>query len=233
MGEGKGIDRIETYFIKRSLDTLKENGILTFIVPSGFLDGKVSVAKQQIGQMAELLDAYRLSENTFEDTSIGTDIIVMRKTKPQQGQAGILNVGRWFEQHPEKILGEVLERKNRFGKEEKYVKGDKNAIESIDTSKKDIKETTKTVSENKKSEVAKATKKKAKKEETKKAKVEYTAYEPKVTISQSEMKYFVDTRVDGTLPQDKYQPDENVNKFDGELYNDFNYLQGNIYEKLT
>ena len=46
------------------------------------------------------------------------------------------------------------------------------------------------------------------------------------------MKYFTDTRVDGTLPAEKYSPDEHVNQYNGELYNDFNYLQGDIYAKL-
>ena len=234
MGEGKGIERIETYFIKRSLDSLKDNGILTFIVPSSFLDGKVSLVKQQIGQIGELVDAYRLPENTFDTTSIGTDIIVIRKGKTQ-GKAGLLNAGRWFEQHPEKVLGETLQRRGRYGKEETYVKGDKNAVESIDTSKKDIRETKKTTEKSNKTTVAKTTTKTTKKttkSEPIKAKVEYSEYKPLLTVSDEELPYFADTQVDGTLPKDKYSPNENVNQYKGKLYNDFNYLQGDIYEKL-
>ena len=234
MGEGKGIERIETYFISRGLDTLKENGIMTFIIPSSFLDGAISPIKLQIGQKAELLDAYRLPENTFDTTSIGTDIIVLRKTKTKQSDKN-LNLGKWFKEHPEKILGETLERKGRYGKQETYVKGDKSAVESIDTSKKDIKETKKTVETTPKSDVAKTTNKTIKKKtETKKVKgkVEYNEYKPLLTVSDEEMKYFADTRVDGTLPKDKYSPSDKVNQYNGELYNDFNYLQGDIYEKL-
>lgn len=234
MGEGKGIERIETYFISRSLDTLKENGIMTFIIPSSFLDGAISSIKLQIGQKAELLDAYRLPENTFDTTSIGTDIIVLRKTKAKQSDKN-LSLGKWFKEHPEKVLGETLERKGRFGKQETYVKGDKSAVENIDTSKKDVKETKKTVETTPKSDVKKTTNKTSKKKtETKKVKgkVEYNEYKPLLTVPDEEMKYFADTRVDGTLPKDKYSPSDKVNQYNGELYNDFNYLQGDIYEKL-
>ena len=80
MGEGKGHIRLEAYFIDRGLDTLKENGIMTFIVPSSFLDSKANTSwKQSIAKKGTLLNAYRLPENTFDTTSIGTDILVIRK----------------------------------------------------------------------------------------------------------------------------------------------------------
>lgn len=234
MGEGKGIDRFETYFINRGLDSLKENGIMTFIIPSSFLDGAITPSKLQIGQKAALLDAYRLPENTFDTTSQGTDIIVLRKTKIQKADRN-LSLGKWFKEHPEKVLGEILERKGRYGKQEKYVKGDKNSIEKIDTSKKNIKETViaKSATTKKESDhIAKNSKKVKKPDETIKGNVEYNEYKPLLTVPDEEMKYFTDTRVDGTLPKEKYSPDEHVNQYKGGLYNDFNYLQGDIYEKL-
>lgn len=234
MGEGKGIDRFETYFINRGLDSLKENGIMTFIIPSSFLDGAITPTKLQIGQKAELLDAYRLPENTFDTTSQGTDIIVLRKTEAHKADRN-LSLGKWFKEHPEKILGETLERKGRYGKQEKYVKGDKNSIEKIDTSKKNIKETViaKSLTTEKESDhIAKNSKKVKKSDETIKGNVEYNEYKPLLTVPYEEMKYFTDTRVDGTLPKEKYSPDEHVNQYNGGLYNDFNYLQGDIYEKL-
>ena len=234
MGEGKGIDRIETYFINRGLDSLKENGIMTFIIPSSFLDGVMTPTKLQIGQKAELLDAYRLPENTFDTTSQGTDIIVLRRIKVKKTDTN-LSLGKWFKEHPEKVLGETLERKGRYGKQEKYVKGDKNSIEKIDTSKKNIKETViaKSATTKKESDhIAKTGKKVKKPNETIKGNVEYNEYKPILTVPDEEMKYFTDTRVDGTLPAEKYSPDEHVNQYNGELYNDFNYLQGDIYAKL-
>ena len=236
MGEGKKFSRLEAYFINRGLDSLKENGIMTFIVPSSFLDGAITTGKQEIAKKCELLDAYRLPENTFDTTSIGTDIIVLRKTT--NGGATNINLGRWFDAHPEKILGTVEQRKSRFGgKMENYVKGDKNAVDSIDTSKKAIK---KTELSGNSGELKGSVKKTVKKRSTgkkdlaaeKAGNIEYKEYVPKNTVSDEDLQLFNDIRVDGTLPKSKYSPSEKVNMYDRELYNDFNYLQGDIYEKL-
>lgn len=238
MGEGKKYSRLEAYFINRGLDSLKENGIMTFIVPSSFLESAITPAKQEIGSKCELVDAYRLPENMFDTTSLGTDIVVLRKTALKSSDKN-LNLGKWFNEHPEKVLGTVEQRKNRFGKLENVVKGNKNAVDNIDTSKKDVKETVVAKSATtektaaKKSERVVSTNKTSKKSAaTVKGKVEYTEYQHDNTISDAELELFQDTRVDGTLPESKYKPNEKVNEYKGKLYNDFNYLQGDIYEKL-
>lgn len=231
MGEGKGYTRTEAYFINRGLDSLKENGIMTFIVPSSFLDS--AKGKLEIANKAQLLDAYRLPENMFDTTSIGTDIIVLRKQTNKATELNLSN-GNWFKKHPEKILGNVEERKNRFGKMEKYVKGDKNSVDSINTSKKDIKETVKNAEIKVKETAPKTVKKQSNKvaEKAIKVNVEYEEYKPEQVVSDEDYKYFKDTQIDGTLPKSKYSPNEKVNQYNGELYNDFNYLQGDIYKKL-
>ena len=181
-----------------------------------------------------MLDAYRLPENTFDTTSIGTDIIVLRKTAPGNYEQN-LNFGNWFKAHPDKILGSVETRKNKFGKEETYVKGDKNAVDNIDTSKQDIK-ATKEISKKVEKDINVPSKKAKttteKKSVVQKGNIEYEEYIPENVVSEKEMKLFNDTRVDGTLPKNKYKANEEVNQYNGELYNDFNYLQGDIYEKL-
>lgn len=238
MGEGKKYSRLEAYFINRGLDSLKENGIMTFIVPSSFLEGAITPAKQEIGSKCELVDAYRLPENMFDTTSLGTDIVVLRKTALKSSDKN-LNLGKWFNEHPEKVLGTVEQRKNRFGKLENVVKGDKNVVDNIDTSKKDIKETvvaksatTEKTAAKKSNHIVNTNKKVKKSAATVKGKVEYTEYQHDNTISDAELELFQDTRVDGTLPESKYKPNEKVNEYKGKLYNDFNYLQGDIYEKL-
>ena len=241
LGEGKGHLRLETYFIERGLDTLKENGVMSFIVPSSFLDSKSGAKwKQNIATKGTLLDAYRLPEKTFDTTSIGTDILVIRKETKNLIDTNMSN-GEWFKKHPEKILGAVEQRKNRFGKLENVVKGEKNAVGQIDTSKKDVKETVaKDINVSHKKNTAKKSdhvadiSKKVKKPAPKvKGEVEYTEYQANHQgFSEAQIQTFLDTKVDGTLPKEKYQPGENINQYNGELYNDFNYLQGDIYEKL-
>lgn len=234
LGEGKGIDKFETYFITRGLDLLKENGVMTFIVPSGFLKSGNTLEKAKIAKKAEILEAFRLPEKTFKTTDIGTDIIVLRKTTSKIGNVSQFNADKYFSEHPENILGEVETRKNRFGKEETYVKGDKNAIDNIQANKNEIMETETVIEKHKPIPATKRITKKTKTQDSAEIKgnVEYTEYQHENKISDEDLKYFADTKVDGTLPKNKYVPGEKVNQFNGELYNDFNYMQGNIYEKL-
>ncbi len=234
MGEGKGISRLETYFIKRGLDCLKENGVLSFIVPSSFLDGVMTPAKLKIAGNAEILDAYRLPVGTFDTTGIGTDIIVLRKTKNINSK-DIFNKGEWFKQNPEKILGEIETKKDQWGKEQQIVKGNRDIVDTIDTSKIQ-KAVTKNIGESEvKKTIAKPIQNKTIEPKSKKveqAKVDYDVYVPENKISDHDYQLFSDTSVDGTLPHNKYTPNEKINQLDGKLYNDFNYLQGDIYEKL-
>lgn len=126
LGEGREFDRYEEYFIARGLDALKdEKSVLAFVVPSGFLSTADDRQKKVIASKGEILDAYRLPEGTFSTTEVGTDILIMRKKENLDNRENIsselLSDGEWFKNHPEKILGEVKTRTNRFGKEEEYV----------------------------------------------------------------------------------------------------------------
>lgn len=126
LGEGREFDRYEEYFIARGLEALKdEKSVLAFVVPSGFLNTASDKQKSIIASKGEILDAYRLPEGTFSTTEVGTDILIMRKKESLDDRKNIssdlLSDGEWFKNHPEKILGEIKTRTNRFGKEEKYV----------------------------------------------------------------------------------------------------------------
>ena len=145
LGEGKEFDRYEEYFIAKGLDSLKnENSVMAFVVPSGFLNSTSDRAKELIASKGRLLDAYRLPVGTFPTTEVGTDIIVMQtweKTEKElierykdnknvdvkkliedvkSTEAQRLSDNYHFKVHPEKILGDVKNRTNRFGKEEEY-----------------------------------------------------------------------------------------------------------------
>lgn len=67
------------YFITRGLDLLRPGGILCYVVPSAFLDGDETKVKKMILQKADLVDAYRLPRRVFDQTDIGTDIVVFKK----------------------------------------------------------------------------------------------------------------------------------------------------------
>lgn len=115
------IKRSEEFFIKKWIDVLEDWWILAMVVPSTFLSNPMTYAKEQIFDNATLVDAYRLPEWVFPYTQVGTDIVVFKKSKSLFKRENNLSDNKRFEQHPEKVLGEVKERINRFGKLEKYV----------------------------------------------------------------------------------------------------------------
>ncbi len=119
MGEGKEFKRYETYFMSKTLDTLEDGGIMAMVVPSGFMDGKSQYGKdlEKITGKAELLEAWRLPNGTFESTDIGTDIVVFKKGK----SSTVENLTNYFKNNPDHIAGEVSTRIGRFG-EETYIK---------------------------------------------------------------------------------------------------------------
>lgn len=113
LGEEPKISKYEDYFVKRSLDSLKPNGVLAMVLPSGWLN------RQKHLQHANLLEAFRLPTGAFAGTQMGTDIIVLRKNI----QSISVDISNYFDNNPARILGETREKTNRFGRLEKYIHG--------------------------------------------------------------------------------------------------------------
>jgi hypothetical protein len=77
----KGFNQFEHFFIEKSLSLLKKGGIGVYLIPSGFMRNahKYNEVKKRIFQLATFVDAYRLPQNIFEKTSIGTDILILKR----------------------------------------------------------------------------------------------------------------------------------------------------------
>ena len=125
-GEGKEFLKYDQYFVSRTLDTLKDNGILAFVMPSNFLssdDPKFRKAKEIIASKGKLLEAWRLPNGVFQldvksGTSVGTDIIIIRKEK---GDVNDFIGDNYFKNNPNHIAGDVVEQINFHGRPEKIV----------------------------------------------------------------------------------------------------------------
>ncbi|MCT3897630.1 DEAD/DEAH box helicase family protein [Elizabethkingia anophelis] len=113
LGEEPKISKYEDYFVKRSLDYLKTDGILAMVLPSAWL------SRQKKLQNANILDGFRLPNGAFAGTQIGTDIIILRKNNQNISK----DISNYFENNPTRILGETREKTNRFGRLEKYIHG--------------------------------------------------------------------------------------------------------------
>ncbi len=123
LGEEPKLSRYEDYFVKRSLDSLKENGTLAMVLPSGWLN------RQKKLNNAELVNAYRLPIGAFAGTQVGTDIVLLKKNNQKQN----IDISNFFKENPNKVLGEIREKTNRFGRLEAYVYGNlKEALSIIE-----------------------------------------------------------------------------------------------------
>jgi hypothetical protein len=72
--------QIEMFFVYNGLKLLEPDGLLVYLISSNFLRNGISSnnEKNEIGKMAELVDAYRLPP-VFRFSEVPVDIIVLRK----------------------------------------------------------------------------------------------------------------------------------------------------------
>jgi type I restriction-modification system DNA methylase subunit len=72
--------QIEIFFIYQGLQLLQKGGLLVYVISSNFLRNgdKYSYAKEKIGEIATLVDAYRLP-SVFKYSEVPTDIIILKK----------------------------------------------------------------------------------------------------------------------------------------------------------
>lgn len=71
----------DQYFIWAAIQLLNKGGLCVMIIPSTFLDNSSSYEKfkDELYTQADLIDAYRLPRNVFDNTQIQTDIVIFKK----------------------------------------------------------------------------------------------------------------------------------------------------------
>lgn len=127
LGEEAKIKKYEEYFIKRSLDITKPDGIVAMLVPSGILRTSLSTSKEKIAALGELVLAYRFPNGIFDKTEIGTDLLVFKKNttaddKEIYKRANKMSNDNYFVANMGNILGEQVKKMGKFG-EESIVEG--------------------------------------------------------------------------------------------------------------
>lgn len=121
---------IHDYFFVKTLDKVRPGGIVAFITSKGTLDKQDSTVREYLAQRADLLGAVRLSNNAFSrnaGTDVTTDILFLQKRAqpPEQvpdwvhlGQtADGIPINRYFETHPDMVLGTMAWDKSMYGNE--------------------------------------------------------------------------------------------------------------------
>lgn len=124
--EKKEKPNLHQYFFYKNLSLLKEEGVLSFITSSAIADNNVNLSlREYIVNNSELLSNIRLPSNTFENTSVVSDLITLKKAnsiKIGERQALYaspstvfesshfnnekeLKINPFFQQHPEMVIG--------------------------------------------------------------------------------------------------------------------------------
>lgn len=115
---------IHNYFFAKSLDGLKEGGVLAMVVTNRMMDVPGDKAREYMDYRADLIGAIRLPNDAFmanAGTAVTTDIIFMRKRGPGVANAGenwtkvrdytdkdgkTVPLNEYFHDHPENMLGD-------------------------------------------------------------------------------------------------------------------------------
>lgn len=121
---------IHDYFFVKTLDKVRPGGIVAFITSKGTLDKQDSTVREYLAQRTDLLGAVRLPNNAFSrnaGTDVTTDILFLQKRAqpPEQvpdwvhlGQtADGIPINRYFETHPDMVLGTMAWDKSMYGNE--------------------------------------------------------------------------------------------------------------------
>ncbi|EJV01146.1 helicase protein [Enterococcus faecalis ERV129] len=119
---------IHDYFFAKSIDKVRNGGIIAFITSSGTMDKKDESVRRYLAARAEFLGAIRLSNDTFKGvagTEVTSDIIFLKKRDSirerdedwihlAEDENGLL-YNKYFVDHPEQVIGSMEEISGRFG----------------------------------------------------------------------------------------------------------------------
>lgn len=112
--------KIHDYFFAKTLDKVREGGLVVFVTSTGTLDKANSSIRQQLSEKADLLGAIRLPNTAFKSvgTKTATDIIVLQKdTQPNKEKANWIElsetsdglpINNYFAENPSMVLGNVV-----------------------------------------------------------------------------------------------------------------------------
>lgn len=122
---------IHDYFFAKTLDKVRPGGIVAFVTSKGTLDKESPEVRKYLAERAELLGAIRLPNTAFKQnagTEVTSDIIFLQKREnpvsveqntPEWVFKDILEngiaVNKYFADHPEMILGEMVEGNKLYG----------------------------------------------------------------------------------------------------------------------
>ena len=119
---------IHDYFFAKSIDKVRNGGVIAFITSSGTMDKKDESVRRYLAARTDFLGAIRLPNDTFKGvagTEVTSDIIFLKKRDSirerdedwihlSEDEKGLV-YNKYFVDHPEQVLGTMREVSGRFG----------------------------------------------------------------------------------------------------------------------
>src|SRR5271165_5372915 len=140
---------LHDFFIAKSVDALKPGGVLAVVTSHYTLDKQNAAIREHLASQADFLGAIRLPSDAFkrEGTAVVTDILFLRKRAPGQEPshtdadwletvsiplAGAeIPINRYFDRHPEMVLGDFSRKDTLYGGEGFSIIGNGELAEQI------------------------------------------------------------------------------------------------------
>ena len=131
--------RVHDYFLAKSIDKVKPNGIVAIVTSKGTMDKLNPSARKYVAERAELLGAIRLPNTAFKQTArteAVADILFFRKREEKLTDLSDVEwlgtgktekgyeINQYFIKHPEMILGTLAEEVGLYGGKDVTVKPD-------------------------------------------------------------------------------------------------------------
>ena len=119
---------IHDYFFAKSIDKVRNGGVIAFVTSSGTMDKKDESVRKYLAARAEFLGAIRLPNDTFKGvagTEVTSDIIFLKKRDSirerdedwihlSENEKGLV-YNKYFVENPQMVLGSMEEISGRFG----------------------------------------------------------------------------------------------------------------------
>ena len=135
---------IHDYFIAKTIDKIRPNGVIAFITSKGTLDKENTEVRKYIAQRADLVGAIRLPNNIFKNsagTTVTSDILFFQKRAQitdiipdwvnlDKNEDGI-TMNNYFINNPNMIIGKMEMITSRFGMESACILHNQNNVEEL------------------------------------------------------------------------------------------------------
>ncbi|WP_159398758.1 UvrD-helicase domain-containing protein [Streptomyces sp. MJM8645] len=139
---------IHDHFIKKSLELTRPGGLVAVVSSRYTMDSKDPHARREMAKLGDLVGAIRLPEGAHEKaagTHVVTDVLVFRRraegeapgdqswveSTPVDVNGHQIEINRYFQQHPDNVLGELTTGRGQFTDHDLTVRGDKDAAPAL------------------------------------------------------------------------------------------------------